>query len=115
MTQTTIDQLEKRTARAINLASAFADPDWKKEAEATVEVLIKMGEDFTSEEVWALLDQMDVKTSERRALGGIIRRFANEGKIRFISYRKSTRKERNRAPIAVWRPVGRYAKSYEEY
>lgn len=105
MTQLTIDELEHKTERAINLAGAFADRDWYSEAEAAVNVLIKKGQDFDSDEIWRLLSHFDVSTKEPRALGAIMRGYARDGKIINVGYRKSTRPECHRRPIAIWRPV----------
>ena len=105
MTQLTIDEMEHKTEKAINLAGAFANEKWYSEAESAVNLLIKKGEDFDSDEIWRLLSHFDVKTKEPRALGAIMRKYAKDNKIINVGYRKSTRPECHRRPIAIWRPV----------
>lgn len=105
MTQTDlITQLEKSTDNAVFTAGAFADRDWYSEATATVELLIRRGEDFTTDDVHEILDQLSVETHEKRALGAIMRHFSKKGVISAISYRKSLRPECHRRPVAIWRP-----------
>lgn len=109
MTQTNIiDALEEDTNNAVNIAGAYANPAWYQEAEATVSILIRQGNDFTTDDVWELLEHTGLRTPEPRALGSIIRFMAKEGLIKATgSYRKSLRKECHRRPLAVWRPVNR--------
>lgn len=99
-------QLEKQKDRAVYAAGAFADPEWKKNAIAAVGVLCRRGEDFTGDDVWALLEGTNSITPEPRALGAIILNAARAGKIYPTGgYRKSMRKSSHRRPLQVWRPV----------
>lgn len=107
MTQTDIFKQEKATERAITIAGNFADQQWYSEAIAALDVLCKRGEDFTTDELWRLLEGVEVKTLEPRAMGDVIRRAARSHKIFSTGgYRKSIRKECHRRPLAIWRPVG---------
>lgn len=106
MTQTDIFAQEQATERAINYAGAFANPEWYKEADAAVSLLCRLGQDFTTDDVWELLEHTGLKTSEPRAMGDIIRRFSKDHKIFATGgYRKSLRKECHRRPVSVWRPI----------
>lgn len=100
-----IDELERVTERSINYAGNFADPDWRREAEAAVQILIRKGEPFSTDEVWRLLEGSSAKTHEPRAMGAVMRKFVKEGLIDSIGYQKTTRRESHRRPIAVWRPA----------
>ncbi len=93
----------------INKTTANAQPEWREEAEATMHLLIKLGDDFTSEEVIRILDEKGVRTHELRALGGLFQSFSKKGYIRFIRYTKATRNSRHSAPVALWRPLSRLA------
>lgn len=108
MTTNLIDALEQRTQLSIDHAAAYANPDWYQEAEAAVMILVRKGEDFTTDDVWHLLHHTGLKTPEPRAMGSIIRSFAKERFIRDAGYyRKSMRPECHRRPLAVWRPIRR--------
>jgi hypothetical protein len=110
-----LERLERDKDRAVYAAGAFADPLWKREAIATLETLCKLGDNFTTDDVWRLLEGVGVKTPEPRALGALITRYAKEGRIFSTgSYRKSIRKECHRRPLAVWRPTRRNKTIYEE-
>lgn len=105
-----IDQLERQTDKAVALAGSHANPDWNREAEATVSILCKRGQDFTTDDVWQLMEQTGLTTREPRALGAIIRKLAKDRLIyQTGGYRKSLRKECHRRPLAVWRPVKRWS------
>lgn len=98
--------LERHKDRAVYIAGAFADPKWKTEAMAAVEVLCRIGADFTGDDVWRLLNGTGAKTPEPRALGAVIQKFAKDGSIFPTGeYRKSIRRESHRRPLQVWRPV----------
>ena len=105
MTQTSILDFQPSIDTSYNAAKH----DWKEEAEATIDILIKIGDDFTSEKVIEILDSKGVTTKDNRALGGLFQRYSKQGYIRFIRYTKATRASRHNAPIALWRPVTRLA------
>lgn len=94
----------------INSSYANANELWKQEAEAAIQLLIKVGNDLTSEDVLDLLERKGVHTKEKRALGAIFQRYSRQGHLRFIRYTKATRVSRHNAPIALWRPVTRLAR-----
>lgn len=94
------------TQTAIDFAGIFSNSDWYGEAESTVAELVKRGEDFTTDDVWRLMARTGLSTPEPRAMGAVIRQFANDRQIVPTgSYRKSTRVECHCRPLAVWRPV----------
>ncbi len=95
------------TNQAIATAGSNANIDWMGEAIATVSLLIRIGEDFTTDSVLDLLDQKEVRTHETRALGAVMRKFAVTGDIRAVGYRKSDRASCHNRPKAIWRPTPR--------
>jgi hypothetical protein len=98
--------LEDEVQRVIDSAGAFADPKWYKEAEATVTLLCRRGEDFTTDDVWQLMEHTGLKTPEPRAMGSIMRQLSKERLIVPTGmYRKSLRPACHRRPVAVWRPI----------
>lgn len=106
MTQTDMFELETTTIRAIDMAGAFANPDWYSEAEATVSLLCKIGVPFTTDEVHRILGERGLSTPEPRALGSVMRQAARDKLIVPTGhFRKSIRRECHRRPLAVWAPV----------
>lgn len=107
MNQTSI--LELQTDAAVNRAGNNADITWLNEARSAVKILCKQGNDFTTDDVWDLLQGVNAFTHEPRALGAIIREMSKTGAIYSTGgYRKSIRPECHRRPLAVWRPVMRH-------
>lgn len=101
-----LKEQNRQTDHAIQQVAIFADPSWYDEAESAVSVLVRRGEDFTTDDIWQLMAHTGLSTPEPRAMGAIIRQFANDQQIVSTgSYRKSTRAECHRRPLAVWRPV----------
>lgn len=104
MTQTSlIDALEQQTDRAVHYAGAFAEPEWYRAAEYALEVLIRRGNNFTTDELHKELQNYEVSTHEPRALGAIIRQASKNGLIRSTGqFKKSTRPECHRRPVSIW-------------
>lgn len=83
---------------------------WKQEAEAAIEILIKIGNDFSTDDVHALLDSKGVKTHNNSAIGGLMQKYSRRGYIRFLRHINSTRKTRHSSTVRLWRPVVRLAR-----
>ena len=79
--------------------------DWKQEANATIDLLVLRGKEFTSEDVLRILADRGVSTHDNRALGGLFLKRSRSGRIEFSRYERATRASRHHAPIAVWMPV----------
>jgi hypothetical protein len=95
-----------QTELAIGAAGAFSNPDWYNQAEIAVQRLIHEGNYFTTDDVWERLKDCEFTTPEPRALGSVIRQYAKDRAIVSTGmYRKSTRPECHRRPLAVWKPV----------
>lgn len=104
--QTDLFAAEQAKEAAINAAARFADPDWSRQAELALIKLCRRGQPFTTDGLWYLLAQADVHTPENRAMGNIITQATKDGWIRPTNeYRKSTRPECHRRPLAVWLPT----------
>lgn len=83
---------------ALTRVEAHAPADWKNAAEAVLARLAASGEPFTTDDVWAALDQ----PPEPRALGALIRAAAHAGRIRRVGWRASSRPECHCRPVAMW-------------
>lgn len=82
-----------------------AKEDWRKEANATIDLLVLRGKEFTSEDVLRILSDRGVSTADNRALGGLFHKRSKNGSIEFSRYERATRSSRHRAPVAVWQPI----------
>lgn len=94
---------------SIEASYANANTEWKREAEATVMLLIRIGNDFSADDVIRILSEKGVHTHNNSALGGIMQRFSKQGYIRFIRHINSSRKSRHSSTVRLWRPVSRLA------
>lgn len=86
-------------------ADAHADPDWKHMAvRAFIKVSYGMKE-FTTDDVWKVLDDWGVDTPhEPRAMGPIVRSLMREGLIEPVGRRvKSTIPRGHCRPVEVYR------------
>ena len=90
-------------AEAIERVGANADADWKRQARQAIRAVLLTHDEFTTDDVWDLLDRENVKTHDRRAMGAIIREFSRNGAIAATgTYVKSSRVECHSRPVAVW-------------
>lgn len=88
----------------IENALAGAGPAWVKHAREIVERVARELPFFTTDDVWIAGLQ---KPAEPRALGGVMRDFAREGKITSSGEppRISERPQCHRRPVAVWKSL----------
>lgn len=89
--------------RAIEASYAAANEDWRIMAERRIAELALRKTPFTSEDIIRYLEYRGLETPDMRALGGIFLKYANSNEIRQVGWKESTRKERHRAPIRVWK------------
>lgn len=93
---------------AIDRAERNADDDWLTAANATVRRLAFTHDEFTTDDVWAVLDRLPVDTHERRALAAVMRRAARRGLIATTDrYTPSQRTACHGRPVRVWRSTYR--------
>jgi hypothetical protein len=92
----------------MNRAAEAADEGFMRAAKHAVWTLVLRGEAFSTDEVWAILDQTGAATPERRALGAVLKAAKDAGFIASSgSYRKSSRPECHSRPVLVWVPTGK--------
>lgn len=95
----TIDSKEE----AIERSMGNANERWKTAALDTIVEIAQKTPSFTSDDVLAVLDRLDVKTHDTRALGGIFVQAARLGWIRKTgAYVPSKRPACHSRPILVW-------------
>jgi hypothetical protein len=93
---------EAAKQRAIEQVGRAADPSFLASALSAVETLTLCREEFTTDDVWAIVHDWEVR--EPRALCAVMLRAAHLGWIsRTDRVRYSQRPVNHRRPVAVWR------------
>lgn len=88
---------------ALTLVQEHANKEWFSAALKQVHWLCLSRKEFTTDDVHAVLDRMDVATHEKRALGAVMREAAKKGWCRGTSnYTPSIRKEAHKRPLMIW-------------
>lgn len=88
---------------AIERAVEHANPAWLDFAEQLIRSW-PIGREFTTDELWEVLDRAGFTTHEGRALGGVMRRLQMARVIvNTKRYESSRRVENHARPIPVWR------------
>lgn len=91
---------------AIERAELGANPVWAVTALWAVRFLASRRPSFTTDDVWAVLDDLQVETPERRALGGVMRHAAAAGFITPTdTFIRSHRPECHCRPVLCWRSL----------
>lgn len=91
---------------ALDRVERGATGAWMDEARMAVKVLCARRAEFTTDDVWRLMTLVHIDTRDHRALGAVMRQAVKDGLIRNTGrYRKSTRPECHRRPVAVWMPL----------
>lgn len=90
---------------AIDVMEAKAKLRWKDEALAAVMHLAATRAEFTTDDVWALVQLSGEHTHEPRAMGAVMRQAARDGAIA-----KTDRVVNSARPVTVWRSLHRLAK-----
>lgn len=105
--QLTLDGMDAPTAKiiAINQVERNADPSWLHAAALVIRALCRTQLYWSSDDVWAGLDILDVEAPhEPRAMGAAIRQAARLGLCEASGrYVASTRVECHARPLALWR------------
>jgi hypothetical protein len=94
---------EQAADEAIARVGANADPGWLRKAQEAIYLLMDEGP-FTTDDVWAVLNDWYVKPPrEPRAMGAAMRIAQQEGWIVATgNYRKSERVECHGRPVMIW-------------
>lgn len=89
---------------ALERVEKGADEKWVKAADYAVAHLALRKPEVTADDVWDVLDGMDVDTPEHKAMGPVMRRAAKEGIIERTDRTVKTRRpSRNKGDVRVWR------------
>jgi len=99
--------MKEKKNEAIDRVEEAADESWKNVALRAVKWRAKKGVNFTTDHVWAALEDAGVSPpKEPRAMGAIMRKAVREGLI--VSTPKteiSTKESNHKRPVRVWSPL----------
>lgn len=89
---------------ALGRVEKSADEKWMTAADYAVAHLALRKPEVTADDVWDVLDGMELETPENRAMGPVMRRAAKAGIIeRTDRTIKTRRPSRNHGDVRVWR------------
>lgn len=103
---TIFDQAEQLKQHGMEAAYQYANVDWKKIAgDAVRECALKLPE-FTSDDVWTIINAKGITTSENRAMGTVMQAASRSGMLKKTgNYISSTKKSQHKQPIALWQSL----------
>ena len=96
---------EPETAKeAIARAGTNANPEWTAAATQVVRELCERRQEFTTDDVWEVLDTLDVSTKQRKSLGSVMNKAAETHWCQIKDCRPvpSRRAACHRRPIPIW-------------
>jgi hypothetical protein len=81
-----------------------ANREWREVTRRAIEFLAGRGQEFTADDVWALIEPIGVTTHEPNAMGAMFNHARRDGLIESDGiYRPSTRRNAHRRMVRVWR------------
>jgi hypothetical protein len=94
------------TQLSIDQAAENANDDFIKAAKQAVMICVDRGREFTTDDIWQLLDGWGITTHENRALGSVMQSASRKGLIT-NTYRtqKTVRPSNHSRPITIWEPT----------
>ena len=102
-----LERADAEAARdeAVDRVERNADGDWMAAAQDAIGALVSARQEFTTDDVWAVLSGWGVpEPREGRAMGAVMRRAARSGLVvKTDRVRNSVRAECHARPVAVWR------------
>lgn len=94
-----------RAVEAVAEAEAQRTPSFASAANAAVGELVRLGQRFTTDDVWEKLPE-GAQPEEPRAMGAIMRSWALSGRVKSTGvYVQSRRPVCHVRPVVVWEPV----------
>lgn len=107
MKQTTVfDQAERLKQQGMEAAYQYADLDWKQIASKALMQCAQTKPEFTTDDMWAIINETGVVTSENRAMGAIMQSASRAGMIKATGYfLPSKRVSKHKSPTRVWQSL----------
>lgn len=98
------DQNEKKKQEGIEASYQGADSYWKNAVREALVQCAKNYKEFTTNEVWDIVDGLGITTGENRAMGAVMQAASRSGMIRKTGqYKESRRRSQHNQPIAIWK------------
>lgn len=97
---TIFDQVERKKQEGIEVAYQYANVDWKQIASDSVRQCAMTMPEFSTNDVWYLINRTGITTRTNRALGAIMQSAARSGMIRKQGYIASGKA--HNSPIILW-------------
>jgi hypothetical protein len=96
----------QRRDEALRRVEQHADPQWSDKALQAARLACSFGAEFSTDEVWSLLEAAGVSPPrEPKAMGAIMRKAGRLGLCEATERTKiSTRPDCNARPVRIWRP-----------
>jgi len=99
-----IDDGQMNLDAALESVDTHADAEWKAAANEAVRLVARQNPDFTTDDVWSVLDRTAFHTHDNRAMGAVMRQAVMAGWcVSAGEYRKSRRPQCHKRPVMVWR------------
>lgn len=107
MKNTTIfDQAERLKQQGMEAAYQYADLDWKQIASKALRQVAETKAEFTTDDMWEIINATGVVTSENRAMGSIMQSASRAGMIKATGYfLPSKRVSKHKSPTRVWQSL----------
>ncbi len=107
MKNTTIfDQAERLKQQGMEAAYQYADLDWKQIATKALMQCAQTKSEFTTDDMWEIINATGVVTSENRAMGSIMQSASRSGMIKATGYfLPSKRISKHKSPTRVWQSL----------
>lgn len=107
MKQTTVfDQAERLKQAGMEAAYQYADLSWKDIAAKALMQVAQTKAEFTTDDMWEIINETGIVTSENRAMGAIMQSASRAGMIKATGYfLPSKRVSKHKSPTRVWQSL----------
>lgn len=103
---TIFDQVERAKQQGIEASYQYADLDWKKIASDAVRQCALQRSEFTTDDVWDIINKTGITTSENRAMGAIMQSASRSGMLKATpTFIMSKRATKHKSPTRVWQSM----------
>lgn len=94
--------IDKLKAQGLDQVERHADPEWKTELKKWLDTLARLGQSFTTDDLWAHAERRGLSTPNPSAMGAIVSAAIRRGSIVEIGRVKSRRPSTRGRRIGVY-------------
>lgn len=103
---TIFDQAERAKQQGMEAAYQYADLDWKQIASKALRQCAETMPEFTTDDMWELINKTGITTSENRAMGAIMQSASRAGMIKATPhFIPSKRLSKHKSPTRLWQSL----------